>query len=80
MVKYNTKVLGFGDNVVDLYEHSHMMYPGGNCVNLCAYSKMFGVERAAYMGYFGSDDIAEFVISVLNELGIETVKCKHGKV
>ena len=41
MVKYNTKVLGFGDNVVDLYEHSHMMYPGGNCVNLCAYSKMF---------------------------------------
>ena len=35
MVKYNTKVLGFGDNVVDLYEHSHMMYPGGNCVNLC---------------------------------------------
>ena len=39
MVKYNTKVLGFGDNVVDLYEHSHMMYPGGNCVNLCAYSK-----------------------------------------
>ena len=28
MVKYNTKVLGFGDNVVDLYEHSHMMYPG----------------------------------------------------
>lgn len=77
MVKYNTKVLGFGDNVVDLYEHSHMMYPGGNCVNLCAYSKMFGVERAAYMGYFGSDDIAEFVISVLNELGIETVKCKQ---
>ena len=53
MAKYNTKVLGFGDNVVDLYEHSHMMYPGGNCVNLCAYSKMFGVERAAYMGYFG---------------------------
>lgn len=41
MAKYNTKVLGFGDNVVDLYEHSHMMYPGGNCVNLCAYSQIF---------------------------------------
>lgn len=77
MTKYNTKVLGFGDNVVDLYEHSHMMYPGGNCVNLCAYSKMLGVERAAYMGYFGSDEIAEFVISVLHELDIETVKCKQ---
>lgn len=77
MAKYNTKVLGFGDNVVDLYEHSHMMYPGGNCVNLCAYSKIFGAERVAYMGYFGSDDIAEFVISVLNEMEIETVKCKQ---
>ena len=77
MAKYNTKVLGFGDNVVDLYEHSHMMYPGGNCVNLCAYSKMFGVECAAYMGYFGSDAIAEFVISVLHELEIETVKCRQ---
>ncbi len=77
MAKYNTKVLGFGDNVVDMYEHSHMMYPGGNCVNLCAYSQMFGVERSAYMGYFGSDEIAEFVISVLHELGIETVKCKQ---
>jgi sugar/nucleoside kinase (ribokinase family) len=77
MAKYNTKVLGFGDNVVDLYEHSHMMYPGGNCLNLCAYSKIFGSERVAYMGYFGSDDIAEFVISVLNEMEIETVKCKQ---
>lgn len=77
MAKYSTKVLGFGDNVVDIYEHSHIMYPGGNCVNLCAYSKIMDVERAAYMGYFGSDDIAEFVIGVLNELEIETVKCKQ---
>ena len=53
------------------------MYPGGNCVNLCAYSRMFGANRIAYMGYFGSDDIAEFVISVLQELEIETVKCKQ---
>lgn len=28
MVKYNTKVLGFGDNVVDLYEHSHRVQAG----------------------------------------------------
>ena len=40
MAKYSTKVLGFGDNVVDIYEHSHIMYPGGNCVNLCAYSRI----------------------------------------
>ena len=77
MDKHKVKVLGFGDNVVDMYEHSHIMYPGGNCVNLCAYSKMFGVERVAYMGYFGNDDIAEYVIGVMDELGIEMTKCKQ---
>lgn len=77
MAEHKVKVLGFGDNVVDMYEHSHMMYPGGNCVNLCAYSKIFGVERAAYMGYFGNDDIAEYVISVMEKLGIEMTKCKQ---
>ena len=30
---YPVKVLGFGDNVVDKYEHLKMMYPGGNAVN-----------------------------------------------
>lgn len=77
MAKHNVKVLGFGDNVVDMYEHSHIMYPGGNCVNLSVYSQMFGVERSAYMGYFGNDDIAEYVISVMEKLGIEMTKCKQ---
>lgn len=77
MEKKNVSVLGFGDNVVDLYEHSHIMYPGGNCVNMCAYSTMQNVARSAYMGYFGNDDIAEFVIGVLKELNIEMVKCKQ---
>jgi sugar/nucleoside kinase (ribokinase family) len=77
MAEHNVKVLGFGDNVVDLYEHSHIMYPGGNCINLCAYSKIFGVERSAYMGYFGNDAIAEFVIGVMEEMGVEMVKCKQ---
>ena len=73
-MEYNVSVVGFGDNVVDIYTHSNKQYPGGNCVNFAVYAKMFGAKRSAYMGYFGSDDIAEFVISVLNELGIETVK------
>lgn len=77
MDKHLVKVLGFGDNVVDMYEHSHIMYPGGNCVNLCAYSKLLGVERAAYMGYFGNDNIAEYVINVMDNLGIEMTKCKQ---
>ena len=65
MAEHNVKILGFGDNVVDMYEHLKTMYPGGNCVNLCAYAKRFGVEKSAYMGYFGNDDNAEYVIKVL---------------
>lgn len=77
MAEHNVKILGFGDNVVDQYEHIKTMYPGGNCVNLCAYATIFGVEKSAYMGYFGSDENAEYVISVLEKLGIETVKCRQ---
>ena len=27
------KVVGLGDQVVDKYEHIHVMYPGGNALN-----------------------------------------------
>ena len=36
---FNVNALGFGDNVVDLYEHIHTMYPGGNAVNFAVYAK-----------------------------------------
>ena len=60
-------VLGFGDNVVDIYEHTGTMYPGGNAVNFAVAAKRCGAERSAYMGYFGSDAAAEHVITSLEE-------------
>lgn len=53
------------------------MYPGGNCVNFAVYAKMFGAKRSAYMGYFGNDAEAEHVMYALDDIGIETVKCKQ---
>jgi sugar/nucleoside kinase (ribokinase family) len=73
----NVSICGFGDNVVDIYEHIRTMFPGGNCVNFAVYGKKAGVRRAAYMGYFGSDGQAEHVIESLHEEGIETIKCKQ---
>ena len=61
---YDVSALGFGDNVVDKYEHIKTMYPGGNCVNFAVYAKMFGAKRSAYMGYFGNDAEAEHKIGV----------------
>ena len=74
-MKYPVKVLGFGDNVVDKYEHLKIMYPGGNAVNFAVYAKKFGAVRSAYMGIFGSDKAAEHVIASLEAEGIELVKC-----
>ncbi len=77
MGNLDVSVCGFGDNVVDVYEHVRTMYPGGNAVNFAVYAKKAGVRRAAYMGYFGTDDRAEHVISSLYDEGIELVKCKQ---
>jgi len=70
-------VLGFGDNVVDIYEHTATMYPGGNAVNFAVAAKRLGAGRSAYMGYFGSDGAAEHVIASLEEEGVELVKCRQ---
>ena len=75
-MEYNVSVVGFGDNVVDIYTHSNKQYPGGNCVNFAVYAKMFGAKRSAYMGYFGTDVNADHVIEALHNEKIENVKCK----
>lgn len=75
-MKYDVSVVGFGDNVVDIYTHTNRQYPGGNCVNLAVYAKMFGAKRCAYMGYFGTDVNADHVIETLRKENIEMVKCK----
>ncbi len=71
------QVLGFGDNVVDKYEHIQTMYPGGNCVNFSVYAKQYGVKKSAYMGFFGNDFAADHIIRTLNKRDIETIKCKR---
>ena len=74
-MEIKVSVLGFGDNVVDKYEHKKIMYPGGNCVNFAVYAKKLGVIRSAYMGDFGNDEEGKHVISTLKKIGIEMVKC-----
>ena len=71
MAAYPISVLGFGDNVVDKYEHIKTMYPGGNAVNFAVFAKKLGVDRSAYMGIFGSDEEAEHVIASLEDEGVE---------
>lgn len=77
MGNYQVSVLGFGDNVADMYEHTRIMYPGGNCVNFAVYARKFGAERSAYMGSFGNDEKAAHVQRALADIGIETEYCRQ---
>jgi sugar/nucleoside kinase (ribokinase family) len=74
---FDVSVLGFGDNVVDVYEHLRTMFPGGNATNFAVYAKKAGAARSAYMGIFGNDVEAEHVIASLEEEGVELWKCRQ---
>lgn len=70
------KAIGIGDNVVDKYLHSGMMYPGGNALNFAVYARQAGME-SAFLGAFGSDAAARHVQQTLDELGIDRQRCRH---
>lgn len=77
MTAYDVSILGFGDNVVDKYQHISTMYPGGNCVNVAVYARRLGARHSAYLGYFGNDAEGNHVISALEQEGVETLRCRQ---
>ena len=74
------RTIGVGDNVVDRYIHSNMMYPGGNSINFSVYSRQMGAE-SAYMGVLADDPEGRLIVSALDRLGIDYSKCEfvHGE-
>ena len=48
------KLIGVGDNVVDVYRNKGVMYPGGNALNFAVYNSLRGAD-AASLGVFGTD-------------------------
>lgn len=72
------KVLGLGDNVVDKYMHSRIMYPGGNALNIAVLARMCGAD-SAYLGVFGDDAAAKHVYSIAKELEIDLSHCRYVK-
>ena len=66
----NYRIIAIGDNVCDKYLSRGKMYPGGQCVNTCAYTRMIGGE-AAYLGKFGTDAAADYIKRILDDLRID---------
>lgn len=72
------EVIGVGDNVVDHYVHTGVVYPGGNALNFAVYSRMLGVP-SAYMGVFGDDANAAHVYKTAKKLGVDLSHCRFEK-
>lgn len=70
------KVIGIGDNVCDKYRHLNMMFPGGQALNFAVYCRQNG-NQAAYIGAFGSDEVAEHVIKTLTDMKIDISHARH---
>lgn len=70
------KIIAIGDNVCDKILSRNKMYPGGQCVNTCVYSVMNGVE-AAYIGKFGSDQVALCVQQALKVHQVDYSRCRY---
>lgn len=77
MRKFGAKILAFGDNTADKYEHSKVMYPGGSCVNVAVYANRYGRRQCAYVGPFGNDEESEMIITALQKENVEIFKSRR---
>lgn len=68
------RVIGIGDCVCDIYENMDVMYPGGQALNFSVYAKFLGAD-SSFMGVFGKDEIANHIISTIDNIGIDHERC-----
>lgn len=64
------RVLGIGDNTVDIYIDQGVQFPGGNAVNVAVLCRRLGCE-AAYLGCIGNDPLGEMIRNALVSEGID---------
>jgi len=71
------KLIGLGDNVVDVYEDQNMMYPGGNALNVAVMAKRNGAAASAYLGIAGNDEASEYVLSCCRQEGLDISRVRR---
>ena len=64
------KIAAIGDNDVDCYLKSGLMYAGGNCLNVSVFSRRFGAS-SAYIGAVGNDFAGQFTRETLEAAGVD---------
>lgn len=69
------RVVGVGDNTVDMYLHLGQMFPGGNAVNVAVLAQRYG-QQGSYLGWLGDDVFGRLLLDALAKEGIDTSHCR----
>ncbi len=74
------KIIGVGDNTVDVYLRQNKMYPGGNAVNVPVLALRAGAEAAGYLGILGDDAAGKLLRDSLLEEKVDLARVRviHG--
>lgn len=72
------RLLGIGDNTVDIYLTEEMQYPGGNAVNVAVHARRNGAE-ASYLGCLGQDILGDLVFESLASEGVDVSRVRRIK-
>ena len=65
-----------GDNVVDCYAATGLMYPGGNCLNVAVLARRFGAETA-YIGAIGQDPAGDAIAAALTAEAVDVSRLRR---
>lgn len=71
------RILGLGDNCIDIYVDQDIQFPGGNALNVSVFCKHLGAD-AAYLGCIGRDVLGDLIQNALNKEGIDTSHLRVG--
>ncbi|MER9947289.1 PfkB family carbohydrate kinase [Mesorhizobium sp. M0047] len=70
------RLLGLGDNTVDVYVDKGLMFPGGNTVNVAGMWARQG-QPAGYLGCLSFDQYGNLIYQSLSEDGIDLSHCRR---
>ncbi len=76
MTDARVRLLGLGDNTVDIYADKDVMYPGGNAVNVAVLAGRLGAETG-YLGCLGNDVFARLLDESMTAEGVDFSRCRH---
>jgi fructoselysine 6-kinase len=73
-------LVGVGDNVLDCYLDDDLAYPGGNALNVAAYSRLFFGGDAGFVGIIGDDRFGDHLRDTLDDVGVDRKRVRrvHG--